>query len=34
MTYGPNIRQGSNKSFLAQVKGGKWTTALAEPVGY
>ena len=24
VTFGPNIRQGANSSFLAEVKGGKW----------
>ena len=33
-TFGPKIRQGSNKSFLVQVKGGKWTQAEKDPIGY
>ena len=33
-TYGPMIRQGSNKSFLVQVKGGHWTSIEKAPLGY
>ena len=35
VSFGPNIRQGANSSFLAQVKGGKWvrTGALYTPEG-
>src|SRR5882757_3845079 len=33
VTFGPNIRQGANSSFLAEVKGGKWTR-VTEPLGY
>ena len=31
--FGPNIRQGANSSFLAQVKGGRWTR-VTEPLGF
>ena len=34
MTYGPKRRQGSNESFLAEVKGGQWVAALPDPLGY
>ena len=34
VSFGPNIRQGSNKSFLAQVKGGQWIQAAPTPLGY
>lgn len=34
MTYGPNVRQGSNMSYIAVVKGGKWVLAEPNPVGY
>lgn len=34
MTFGPKIRQGSNLSLLAVVKGGKWTLLEKDPVGY
>lgn len=33
VTFGPKIRQGANSSFLAEVKGGKWTKA-SEPLGF
>ena len=33
VSFGPNIRQGANSSFLAQVKGGKWTR-VTEPLGF
>ena len=33
VTFGPNIRQGANASFLAEVKGGRWTRA-TEPLGF
>ena len=33
VTFGPNIRQGASSSFLAEVKGGKWTR-VTEPLGY
>jgi hypothetical protein len=33
VSFGPNIRQGANSSFLAEVKGGKWTR-VTEPLGY
>jgi len=34
MSYGPNIRQGSNKSFVAVVKSGKWDLAMPNAIGY
>jgi branched-chain amino acid transport system substrate-binding protein len=34
MSYGPNIRQGSNKSYVAVVKGGKWELSVKDPIGY
>ncbi len=34
MSFGPNIRQGSNLSYIAVVKGGKWALADTNPVGY
>ncbi len=34
MTFGPNVRQGSNLSYIAVVKGGKWALAEPNPVGY
>jgi branched-chain amino acid transport system substrate-binding protein len=33
VSFGPNIRQGANSSFLAEVKGGKWTR-VTEPLGF
>lgn len=33
VTFGPNIRQGANSSFLAEVKGGKWN-AVTKPLGF
>src|SRR3954469_21827871 len=33
VTFGPNIRQGANPSFLAEVKGGKWTR-VTKPLGF
>lgn len=33
-TYGPKIRQGSNESFMVQVKGGKWIVAEGKAMGY
>jgi len=33
VTFGPNIRQGANSSFLAQVKGGKWVR-VTEPLSF
>jgi branched-chain amino acid transport system substrate-binding protein len=33
VTFGPKIRQGANSSFLAEVKGGKWTK-VSEPLGF
>ncbi len=34
VSFGPDRHWGSNESFLAQVKGGKWVQALPEPLGY
>ena len=34
MSFGPNVRQGSNRSYIAVVKGGKWALAETNPVGY
>ncbi len=33
-TYGPKIRQGSNESYMVQVKGGKWVVAEGKAMGY
>ena len=33
VSFGPNIRQGANSSFLAEVKGGKWVR-VTEPLGF
>jgi branched-chain amino acid transport system substrate-binding protein len=33
VNFGPNIRQGANSSFLAVVKGGRWTR-VTEPLGF
>lgn len=33
VNFGPNIRQGANSSFLAEVKGGKWVR-LTPPLGF
>ncbi len=33
VNFGPKIRQGANSSFLAEVKGGKWTR-ISEPLGF
>jgi len=33
VNFGPNIRQGASSSFLAQVKGGRWTR-VTEPLGF
>jgi branched-chain amino acid transport system substrate-binding protein len=33
VSFGPNIRQGANSSFLAQVKGGKWVR-VTEPLSF
>ncbi|SEP21161.1 substrate-binding protein, partial [Rhodospirillales bacterium URHD0017] len=33
VTFGPNIRQGANSSFLAEVKGGKWVR-VTEPLAF
>jgi len=33
INFGPNIRQGANSSFLAEVKGGRWMRA-TEPLGF
>jgi branched-chain amino acid transport system substrate-binding protein len=34
MSFGPERRQGSNESFLAEIKGGQWVAAVPEPLGY
>ncbi len=34
ITFGPDRHWGSNESFLAQVKGGKWIKADPNPIGY
>jgi len=34
MSFGPNRRQGSNESFLAQVHDGHWVSVLPNPIGY
>ena len=33
VTFGPNIRQGANASFLAEVKGGRWSR-VTQPLGF
>ena len=33
VTFGPNIRQGANSSFLAEVKGGRWVP-VTKPLGF
>jgi branched-chain amino acid transport system substrate-binding protein len=33
VNFGPNIRQGANSSFLALVKGGRWTR-VTQPLGF
>jgi len=33
VTFGPNVRQGANSSFLAEVKGGRWTR-VTKPLGF
>jgi branched-chain amino acid transport system substrate-binding protein len=33
VTFGPNVRQGANSSFLAEVKGGRWVR-VTEPLGF
>jgi branched-chain amino acid transport system substrate-binding protein len=33
VNFGPDIRQGANSSFLAQVKGGRWTR-VTQPLGF
>ncbi|MPZ31903.1 MAG: ABC transporter substrate-binding protein [Rhodospirillales bacterium] len=33
VSFGPNIRQGANSSFLAEVKGGKWVR-VTEPLSF
>ena len=33
VSFGPNIRQGANSSFLAEVKNGKWSR-VSEPLGF
>jgi branched-chain amino acid transport system substrate-binding protein len=34
LSYGPNKRQGSNESFLVQVRSAKWVPVLPKPLGY
>jgi branched-chain amino acid transport system substrate-binding protein len=34
MSFGPHKRQGSNESFLAQVRNGHWVAVSPEPIGY
>lgn len=34
ISFGPDRHWGSNESFLAQVKGGKWIKAVDTPIGY
>ncbi len=34
MSFGPKRHQGSNESFLAQVRGGKWVPVLKDPLSY
>ena len=34
MTFGPDQRLGSNMSYIAVVKGGKWALGEPNPVGY
>jgi branched-chain amino acid transport system substrate-binding protein len=34
ITFGPDRHWGSNESFLAEVKDGKWVKAIPEPLGY
>ena len=33
VSFGPKIRQGANSSFLAEVKGGRWTR-VTQPLGF
>jgi len=33
VTFGPNIRQGANSSFLAEVKNGRWNR-VTQPLGF
>ena len=33
VSFGPNIRQGANSSFLAEVKGGRWSR-VTQPLGF
>ncbi len=33
VTFGPNIRQGANSSFLAEVKDGRWVR-VTQPLGF
>ena len=33
VTFGPKIRQGANSSFLAEVKGGRWTR-VTQPLAF
>jgi len=34
LSYGPTKRQGSNESFLVQIRGGKWVSVQQKPLGY
>jgi branched-chain amino acid transport system substrate-binding protein len=34
ISFGPDRHWGSNESFLAQIKDGKWIKAVQEPIGY
>ena len=34
LSYGPKKRQGSNESFLVQIRNGKWVSVLPKPLGY
>jgi len=33
VTFGPKIRQGANSSFLAEVKGGRWSR-VTQPLAF
>ena len=33
VTFGPQIRQGANSSFIAEVKGGRWNR-VTQPLGF
>lgn len=34
LSYGPKKRQGSNESFLVQIRNSKWVSVLPKPLGY